>query len=449
MTTSAWMSTNRGRARLLAAALSAVTLVGGGFTSAVRAHAAPPAASAKPGRSVNAAPAASAYTAMVPQRLLDTRPRPDGSNQSLPAGFRIGLTVTGGATGVPVGAAAVVLNVTSVNNQGAGYLQVFPAGTSTGASAVNYYYSSELTQNLVTVQTPADGTGAVFILSSAADDVVVDEEGYYTTPSGTAGLYVPLNPARITDTRAGSGLPNAGQTQMGGSVLNVQVTGQGGVPASGVSAAVLNVTVTNDQHAGYVQAYPTGTPRPVAPPTSNVNYNGVQAVFGGAQLVSTRVIVPLGTGGQVSLFTSSGPTDLVVDVNGFFTDASTGAPPGHTFTALTPTRIADTRNGVAIAAFGTVSMQVGGMGGVSAAASAAVLNVTIDKTTAVTGPGSGFITVFPTAGQMPLASDINFGPSSIVPAAVYATLSPTGQVQIYNGSASPINVVVDVYGYFN
>jgi hypothetical protein len=392
---------------------------------------------------------------MSPQRLLDTRPAPDGSNQSLPAGDRIGLTVTGGSTGVPAAATAVVLNVTSVNNQGAGYLQVFPAGALVGTSAVNYYYSGELTQNLVTVQTPADGTGQIFILSSAAADVIVDEQGYFTAPSGTAGQYVPLTPARITDTRAGSGQANAGNTQDSGDVLHLQVTGQGGVPASGVAAAVLNVTVANDQLAGFVQAYPDGTPRPIAPPTSNVNYNGDQTVFGGPQLVSDRVVVPVGSNGQVSLYTSTGPIDLIVDVNGYFTDASGTPPPppaaGHTFTPVVPARIADTRTTSPIAAGGTLTMQVAGTGGISVGASAAVLNVTVDKTSeAATGPGSGFITVYPgSTGSPPLASDINFGPNSIIPAEVYATLNSGGQISIYNGSPSPVDVVIDAYGYFN
>jgi hypothetical protein len=48
----------------------------------------------------------------------------------------------------------------------------------------------------------------------------------------------------------------------------LQVTGRGGVPAD-AAAVVLNVTVNEPEQAGFVTAYPCGTPRPNA---SNLNY---------------------------------------------------------------------------------------------------------------------------------------------------------------------------------
>jgi hypothetical protein len=49
----------------------------------------------------------------------------------------------------------------------------------------------------------------------------------------------------------------------------LQVTGSGGVPASGVSVVVLNVTVTAPAKAGYVSAYADGA---YPPATSNLNF---------------------------------------------------------------------------------------------------------------------------------------------------------------------------------
>jgi hypothetical protein len=56
------------------------------------------------------------------------------------------------------------------------------------------------------------------------------------------GPYRPLDPARILDTRDGTGgiLGPIGP----GTSVDVQVTGRGGVPASGVSAVAVNVTAT-------------------------------------------------------------------------------------------------------------------------------------------------------------------------------------------------------------
>ena len=61
----------------------------------------------------------------------------------------------------------------------------------------------------------------------------------FALPGATAPAldrFHPLAPARILDTRAG------GQKLGPDSAMTLQVTGQGGVPATGVSAVVLNVT---------------------------------------------------------------------------------------------------------------------------------------------------------------------------------------------------------------
>src|SRR5450631_2933079 len=73
---------------------------------------------------------------------------------------------------------------------------------------------------------------------------------------GSASSYVAVAPARVLDTRTGLGAPK-GLVDPGRSVT-LQVTSRGGVPASGVSAVVLNVTVTGAVKPGYVQVYPTG-----------------------------------------------------------------------------------------------------------------------------------------------------------------------------------------------
>ena len=87
--------------------------------------------------------------------------------------------------------------------------------------------------------------------------------GNYSNPDvspGTDGLFNPLVPARLLDTRTGTGAPAAKMSA--GQTLDLQVTGQGGVPASGVSAVVLNVTATSPTTAGFLTVFPTGVARP-------------------------------------------------------------------------------------------------------------------------------------------------------------------------------------------
>ena len=114
--------------------------------------------------------------------------------------------------------------------------------------------------------------------------------------------------------------------------ITLPVAGQRGVPASGVGAVVLNVTAVEPVADGYVQVAPT----PVTPgSTSNLNTTpGVT--------VANLVVVPLSPGGSVDLY-SFGPTDLVVDVLGYFTDSTAASSATGLFVAITPDRRLDTR----------------------------------------------------------------------------------------------------------
>lgn len=91
-----------------------------------------------------------------------------------------------------------------------------------------------------------------------------------------------------------------------GASLALQVTGRGGVPATGASAVVLNVTVTDPRP--YLTLWPTGQARPLA---SNLNHNP-------GQTVPNLVVVKVGDGGKVSLFNNLGSANVVVDVAGWY-----------------------------------------------------------------------------------------------------------------------------------
>ena len=122
-----------------------------------------------------------------------------------------------------------------------------------------------------------------------------------------------MTPVRVFDTRPGlpAGVVPVTKAVVGGTtnVLRVKVTGAGGVPATGVGAVALNVTVVSPVAAGNVTVYPCGT----RPPTSNVNY-----VAG--QVVANSVIAPVSTTGEVCFYSTQN-THLVADVSGWFAAA--------------------------------------------------------------------------------------------------------------------------------
>jgi hypothetical protein len=93
----------------------------------------------------------------------------------------------------------------------------------------------------------------------------------------------------------------------GGYELRVKVTDVPGVvPASGVGAVSLNVTVTEPDGAGYVTVYPCDE-RPLA---SNLN-------FSAGQTVPNAVIAGVSGAGEVCFY-SSVPTHIIADVSGWF-----------------------------------------------------------------------------------------------------------------------------------
>ena len=264
--------------------------------------------------------------------------------------------------------------------------------------------------------------------SAGPVDIIADVAGYYRggTPTAT-GTFGALTPSRIADTR------NDGRTLPALGTSRVQILGAGGVPSTGVSAVMLNLTATNAAAGGYLTAYPDPSNRPVA---SNIN-------FATGQTVANLVVVPVGGDGSIQVFNgSAGPVDIIADVAGYYrggTPTATG-----TFGALTPSRIADTRNdGRTLPAFGTMALQVTGQGGVpTSGVAGVVMNVT-----ATTASGSGFITAWPSGSNQPVASNLNFTAGQTVPNLVLVPVGKDGKVLLFNGSPATVNLIADVVGY--
>lgn len=153
-------------------------------------------------------------------------------------------------------------------------------------------------------------------------------------PNEDAGAFVPLVPYRTLDTRNGIGATQAPVAAGGKVVLTVAgVGGSGGVPATGVAAVVLNVTVTAPTTAGSITVYPDGPSRPTA---SNVNFVKGQTV---PNLVVAKV-----ANGKIDLYNgSTGTVQLIADITGYYLGGTATAP--GTFVPLAPQRALDTRHG--------------------------------------------------------------------------------------------------------
>ncbi len=150
-------------------------------------------------------------------------------------------------------------------------------------------------------------SSALLVLAGA---VVAPRIAGATISSGERDAFVPLTPARIFDTRDGTGLAGGVPAKIGaGQTVEFQVRGQGGVSAT-ATAVTLNVTGLNATATTHLTLFPAGT---VAPNASSLNVTV-------GQIVPNAVTVKIGTTGKVAVRNNSGTINVFVDVNGFYDD---------------------------------------------------------------------------------------------------------------------------------
>jgi hypothetical protein len=290
--------------------------------------------------------------------------------------------------------------------------------------------------------------GIIDILESGA--VLVGRVSLTVTGQESAeGGFSSLPPARLLDTRKKIGI--ATTTPIGaGRTVSLQVTGRGGVPSTGVMAAVLNLTVVKPTYGGYLTAYPSGQARPTA---SSIN---VQK----GQVIANLVTVPVGLDGKVSIFNGAGATHLLADVSGYYrTDASTPSTTGGygDYQPVSPWRAVDTRT----AKWSSAPLKSGwalftGIDygpTVNSHIKAVAVNVT-----AVGAQSNGYFTAWDGGDStLPATSTLNYTPGRVVPNMAIVPVSlyhdpDTGEdipiIGIFN-AGGPAHVLVDVVGVFD
>ena len=240
---------------------------------------------------------------------------------------------------------------------------------------------------------------------------------------GATTQFQPLTPFRLIDTRNG----DAGGRLTANSDVRIRIAGIGNVPVD-ATAVSANFVMVDPSSSGHLTVYPCGGTRPVV---ATLNY-------GAGRVVANQAIVGLDPAGDICV-SSHSDGDLVIDVNGVFRNLAV-----EKATPITPTRIMDTRIGQGgsgrLTAGATVEVQVTGLAGVPADASAVTMNLT-----AVDPLSGGFITAYP-CGDRPFVSSLNTFPLQTRPNLVIVPLSPSGSVCLF--STVDTDIVVDVNGYF-
>lgn len=113
-------------------------------------------------------------------------------------------------------------------------------------------------------------------------------------------------------------------------------------------------------------------------------------------------------------------------------------------TPVTPNRVLDTRHGIGgysrIAGGQQAVVQIAGTSGVPHGATAAMVNIT-----AVGPSGTGFVTAYPCASEVPTTSNVNYVAGQVVSNSTIAALSPSGQLCVW--TSADADILVDVTGW--
>ncbi|MCA1712950.1 MAG: hypothetical protein LC789_15455 [Actinobacteria bacterium] len=196
----------------------------------------------------------SAYRGTGPLRVADTRDGTGGVQVGrLDASRSVDVQVTGGSTGVPATADAVVVTVTALNATTASGVRVVPRPSSTAAAPLTTSLSvtpGEVATSSVITKVSSDGYVRVTV-DQGATDVVLRLTGWYDDAAD--GLFHVLGTDRVL-----AGLVGSKQATNRTTSRDVAVTGVSGVPVNGVAAvlAVLSVTASG---ATELSLYPAPT----------------------------------------------------------------------------------------------------------------------------------------------------------------------------------------------
>jgi uncharacterized repeat protein (TIGR03803 family) len=249
--------------------------------------------------------------------------------------------------------------------------------------------------------------------------------------------FVAVSPCRIVDTRKPNGTFGGPAIPGNGSRDFPLSEGDNpcGIPSDAIAYSV-NVTVVPQTTLGYLTIWPTGEGQPTVSTLNSLD----------GRLKANAAIIPAGTtNGSVSVYVTN-TTDVVLDINGYFT---TGSGSTLAFYPVAPCRVADTRNpngplgGPYLSAGQERDFPVLQGCGLPASAVAYSFNFTVIPKT---GAGVAYLTVWPQGQTRPTVSTLNDLTSTIVANAALVPAGTNGGVATY--ATNDTDLVIDVDGYF-
>jgi hypothetical protein len=176
----------------------------------------------------------------------------------------------------------------------------------TAATGVTFVNSTTLTAT-----TPAHATGSVNVAVQNPDTQAgtLTNGYFYGPPTTTGGLFYPLTPCRVLDTRNANG-PLGGPILAAGGTRTFVVTSTCGIPTNAKTLSA-NLTVVGATGQGELRIYPGNGARPS---TSAISFNVSRARANNAHVL----LATDGSGSFNVQNNSTGAVHFLLDVNGYY-----------------------------------------------------------------------------------------------------------------------------------
>jgi probable HAF family extracellular repeat protein len=378
------------------------------------------------------------FVPSLPCRVVDTRnPNGEFGGPAISGGTSRSFPISQGGCDIPTTAAAYSLNVTLVpiQHEPVGYLTIWPTGQNRPTVSTMNSLDGRIKANAAIV--PGGTGGAVSVYVTNTTNVVLDIDGYFEPPSSQTYQFHPLTPCRVADTRksnfpAGLGTPHLSA----GVARDFPVLESSCIPAN-VNAVAYSFNLTAVPYPqlgdplGYLEVWPTG----YEPPHPVSTLNNLTGTY-----VANAAIVPAGNGGEITGY-GSNDTDLVIDVDGYFSPNGAG---GLSLYPTVPCRVIDTRKvGSGQPFSGTLNPPVNVMNspcGVPGTAQGYVLNATV-----VPSGGLSYLTLWPDSTNQPVVSTLNAADGWIT-SNMAIVPNVNGKIDAYADGLTQL--ILDISGYF-
>ena len=284
------------------------------------------------------------------------------------------------------------------------------------------------TSSLLIAVTGATGADAAVGVATPAPAAV-------TAAVSSAGGGFVATAGRALDTRPWSRVGPYSTPMPAGTWRRIPVGGVAGVPRTGVVAVAVSFTVVSPSGSGLLRADSSST----AAPNASVTYMNYVA----RRTVSSSAVVPVGTDGAIRVSAST-RTDLIVDIQGYYSTAS----PVRYLNQHVPARVVNTITGLGAKkqpypSSSTLGVPLTTSARVPGTATAAMVHlIVLNRSTT-----SGYLVVYPTGQRAPTTS-LNFPPSARTELTIPVGLAGANRSFSILVRGATVDLAVDVDGYF-